>query len=245
MGCNPSTDMKTDYVTQASELPTAPDAAQKPHTTDIHGLQLQDDYFWMRLSDAQKEAKDPTPKPTKWWPTSKAENAYKKTVMAPTEALQTKLYDEIVGRIKKDDESVPVLDKGYWYYSRYEEGKEYAFSCRKKGSMDAEEEVMLDQPAMAEGHNYFAIGGRSVSPDNNLLVYGVDTVSRREYTLYVKDLAHGRSAGGPHPQDHGRRNLGQRQQDPLLHQEGPGDLAFIADLQARVGHGRERGRAGV
>ena len=62
--------------------------------------------------------------------------------MAPTEALQTKIYDEIVGRIKKDDESVPVLDKGYWYYSRYEEGKEYAFSCRKKGSMDAEEEVM-------------------------------------------------------------------------------------------------------
>ena len=191
MGCNPSTDMKTDYVTQASELPTAPDAAKKPHTTDIHGLQLQDDYFWMRLSDAQKEAEQPDAQTDEVVAYLEAENAYKKTVMAPTEALQTKLYDEIVGRIKKDDESVPVLDKGYWYYSRYEEGKEYAFSCRKKGSMDAEEEVMLDQPAMAEGHNYFAIGGRSVSPDNNLLVYGVDTVSRREYTLYVKDLRTG------------------------------------------------------
>ena len=124
MGCNPSTDMKTDYVTQASELPTPPDEAKKPHTSDIHGLQLQDDYFWMRLSDAQKEAKQSDAQTEEVVAYLEAENAYTKTVMAPTEALQTKIYDEIVGRIKKDDESVPVLDKGYWYYSRYEEGKE-------------------------------------------------------------------------------------------------------------------------
>ena len=193
LGCNsPSSDMKTpEYVTQASELPTAPDAAQKPHTTDIHGLQLQDDYFWMRLSDEQKAAKESDAQTTEVVDYLKAENAYTKEAMAPTEGLQEKIYEEIVGRIKKDDESVPVLDKGYWYYSRYEEGKEYAYSCRKKGSMEAAEEVMLDQPSMAEGHNYFAIGGRSVSPDNNLLVYGVDTISRRQYTLYIKDLATG------------------------------------------------------
>ena len=194
LGCNTpsSQDMKTSpIVTKASELPTPPDAAQKPHATDIHGMQLQDPYFWMRLSDEQKEAKAPDAQTSEVVAYLEAENAYKKTVMAPTEALQTKLYDEIVGRIKKDDESVPVLDKGYWYYSRYEEGKEYPFTCRKKGSMDADEEVMLDQSAMAEGHNYFAVGGRSVSPDNNLLVYGVDTVSRRQYTLYVKDLTTG------------------------------------------------------
>ena len=184
--------MKTsDYVTKASELPTPPDAAKKPHTTDIHGIQLHDDYFWMRLSDAQKEAKEPDAQTAEVVAYLEAENAYKKEVMAPTEAFQTKLYDEIVGRIKKDDESVPVLDKGYWYYTRYEEGKEYPYSCRKKGSMEADEEIMLDQPAMAEGHSYFAVGGRSVSPDNNLLVYGVDTVSRRQYTLYVKDLRTG------------------------------------------------------
>ena len=138
LGCNPpsSQNMKTsDYVTQASELPTPPDAAQKPHTTDIHGLQLNDDYFWMRLSDAQKEAEEADAQTSDVVAYLEAENGYKKEVMAPTEALQTKLYDEIVGRIKKDDESVPVLDKGYWYYSRYEEGKEYAFTCRKKGSM--------------------------------------------------------------------------------------------------------------
>ena len=128
------------------------------------------DYEALCPSDAQKEAKQSDTQTEEVVAYLKAENAYTKTVMAPTETLQTKIYDEIVGRIKKDDESVPVLDKGYWYYSRYEEGKEYAFSCRKKGSMDAEEEVMLDQPAMAEGHNYFAIGGRSVSPNNNLLV---------------------------------------------------------------------------
>jgi oligopeptidase B len=193
LGCNsPSSDMKTpEYVTQASALPTAPDAAQKPHTTDIHGLQLQDDYFWMRLSDEQKAAKESDAQTTEVVDYLKAENAYTKEAMAPTEGLQEKIYEEIVGRIKKDDESVPVLDKGYWYYSRYEEGKEYPYSCRKKGSMEAAEEVMLDQPAMAEGHNYFAIGGRSVSPDNNLLVYGVDTVSRRQYTLYIRDLATG------------------------------------------------------
>jgi oligopeptidase B len=194
LGCNTSStqDMKTsDYVTKASELPTPPDAEKKPHITDIHGIQLHDDYFWMRLSDEQKEAKEPDAQTAEVVAYLEAENAYKKDVMAPTEAFQIKIYDEIVGRIKKDDESVPVLDKGYWYYSRYEEGKEYPFSCRKKGSMDAEEEVMLDQPAMAEGHSYFAVGGRSVSPDNNLLVYGVDTVSRRQYTLYVKDLSTG------------------------------------------------------
>ena len=193
LGCNsPSSDMKTpEYVTQASELSTAPDAAQKPHTTDIHGLQLQDDYFWMRLSDEQKAAKESDAQTTEVVDYLKAENAYTKEAMAPTEGLQEKIYEEIVGRIKKDDESVPVLDKGYWYYSRYEEGKEYPYSCRKKGSMEAAEEVMLDQPAMAEGHNYFAIGGRSVSPDNKLLVYGVDTISRRQYTLYIKDLATG------------------------------------------------------
>ncbi|MDB0024913.1 S9 family peptidase [Flavobacteriales bacterium] len=193
LGCNsPSSDMKTpEYVTQASALPTAPDAAQKPHTTDIHGLQLQDDYFWMRLSDEQKAAKESDGQTTEVVDYLKAENAYTKDAMGPTEGLQEKIYEEIVGRIKKDDESVPVLDKGYWYYSRYEEGKEYPYSCRKKGSMEAAEEVMLDQPAMAEGHNYFAIGGRSVSPDNKLLVYGVDTISRRQYTLYIKDLATG------------------------------------------------------
>lgn len=193
LGCNsPSSDMKTpEYVTQASELSTAPDAAQKPHTTDIHGLQLQDDYFWMRLSDEQKAAKELDAQTTEVVDYLKAENAYTKEAMAPTEGLQEKIYEEIVGRIKKDDESVPVLDKGYWYYSRYEEGKEYPYSCRKKGSMEAAEEVMLDQPSMAEGHNYFAIGGRSVSPDNNLLVYGVDTISRRQYTLYIKDLSTG------------------------------------------------------
>ena len=193
LGCNtPSQDMKTsDYVTKASALPTPPDAAQKPHTTDIHDLQLQDEYFWMRLSDAQKEASEPDAQTAEVVAYLEAENGYKEEVMAPTKTLQTKLYNEIVGRIKKDDESVPVLDKGYWYYSRYEEGKEYPYTCRKKGTMEAEEEVMLDQPALAEGHSYFAVGGRSVSPDNNLLIYGVDTVSRRQYTLYVKDLRTG------------------------------------------------------
>ena len=205
MGCNtPSQNMKTpDYVTKASELPSAPDAQKKAHTTDIHGIQLHDDYFWMRLSDEQKEALEPDAQTAEVVAYLEAENAYKKEVMAPTEAFQTQIFDEIVGRIKKDDESVPVLDKGYWYYSRYEEGKEYPYTCRKLGTMDAEEEIMLDQPAMAEGHKYFAVGGSNVSPDNNLLVYGVDTISRREYTLYVKDLRTGEVLSDRIPQTTG------------------------------------------
>ncbi|MGY8888592.1 MAG: S9 family peptidase, partial [Flavobacteriales bacterium] len=93
--------------------------------------------------------------------------------------------------IVKDDESVPVFYRGYWYYSRYEEGKEYAFNCRKKDSLENPEEVLLDGPQLAEGHSYFAIGGSSISPNNNIIVYGIDTVSRRQYTLRFKDLTTG------------------------------------------------------
>ncbi|MGY8884514.1 MAG: S9 family peptidase [Flavobacteriales bacterium] len=169
----------------------APDAKVIPHVTEIHNLELNDDYFWMRLSDAQKEAKTPDDQTQDVLDYLNAENDYKESALAPTKDFQSELFDEIVGRIVKDDESVPVFYRGYWYYSRYEEGKEYAFNCRKKDSLENPEEVLLDGPQLAEGHSYFAIGGSSISPNNNIIVYGIDTVSRRQYTLRFKDLTTG------------------------------------------------------
>jgi len=121
----------------------------------------------------------------------KAENEYLQAVLKPTEALQEKLYQEIVGRIKQTDMSVPYRDNGYYYYTRYEEGKEYPVYCRKKGSLDSPEEIMLDGNVLAEGQPFFSLGGLEVSPNNTLLAYAVDTVSRRLYVQRFKNLNSG------------------------------------------------------
>ncbi len=120
-----------------------------------------------------------------------AENTYTKEVMKDTEMLQDKIFNEIVGRIKQTDMSVPYILNGYQYYTRYEEGKEYPVYCRKKLIQDAPEEVMLDGNKMAEGYPYFQIGSWEVSKSNEMLVYSVDTVSRRKYTLHFKSLKTG------------------------------------------------------
>ncbi|NNC82637.1 MAG: S9 family peptidase [Flavobacteriales bacterium] len=169
----------------------APQAEKVPEQLTMHGDTRVDDYYWMKLSDEQKNAEEKDEQTQKVVTYLEAENEYTKGVLSSTEGLQQKLYDEIVARLDPNDQSVPVKVNGYWYYSRYEEGKEYPFFCRKKESLDADEEIMLNGPKMAEDHAYFAIGGRSVSEDNQLLVYGVDTVSRRQYTLYVKNLETG------------------------------------------------------
>ncbi|MCK5765888.1 MAG: S9 family peptidase [Bacteroidales bacterium] len=120
-----------------------------------------------------------------------AENAYTSAMLKHTAEFQTTLYDEIVGRIKQTDMSVPYKRNGYYYYSRYEEGKEYPVYCRKKGNLEADEEIMLNVNEMAEGYSYFQVGGISVSHNNKIIAYGVDTVSRRKYTIYFKDLESG------------------------------------------------------
>ncbi|MDG0967656.1 MAG: S9 family peptidase [Flavobacteriaceae bacterium] len=168
-----------------------PVAKQIPEKLEIHGDTRIDPYFWMRLSDAQKEAEEPDAQTQDVLDYLHAENKYLKQEMKPTEALQEKLYEEIVGRIKQDDSSVPVTVNGYTYYTRFEEGQDYPYHCRTKDEKQADEEVMLNGPKMAEGKSYFSIGGRSVSENNQYLAYGVDLVSRREYTLHIKDLTTG------------------------------------------------------
>src|SRR5690606_20064933 len=120
-----------------------------------------------------------------------AENAYLETMMSGTKDLQESLFKEMKGRIKKDDESVPYYQNGYYYYTRTEEGSEYFKFCRKKGNLNAPEEILLDVDKMAEGYAYFAAVGFNVSPDNQLIAYGVDTLSRRQYTIHIKNIKTG------------------------------------------------------
>jgi oligopeptidase B len=157
-----------------------PVAEKKTKELTIHGHTRIDPYYWLRERD--------NPEVIAYL---EAENAYREAVMRSTQPLQEKLYKEMVGRIRQDDASVPYRENGYYYYTRYEEGREYPIYCRKKGSLEAPEEVLADVNELAAGHDYFHVGGMSVSPDNRFLAIGIDTVSRRIYTIRIRDLETG------------------------------------------------------
>ncbi|TAA28883.1 S9 family peptidase [Pseudoxanthomonas winnipegensis] len=169
--------------TLAATQATPPDAAKKPHVvTAPFGAQRQDEYYWLR---------DDTRANPQMLDYLKAENAYADAVLAPLKPLQDTLYKEIVARIKQDDASVPYRERGYWYYTRFETGKDYPVHARRKGSMEAPEEVMLDVNALADGKGYYSVGTWDVSQDNRLLAYADDAVGRRQYTIRFKDLSTG------------------------------------------------------
>ena len=170
---------------------TIPKATKKPYEMTEHGNTRIDNYYWMRLTDDQKSAKKYDNQTAEVVEYIEDENSYLESNLSHTKNFQDDLFEEIVGRIEKDDESVPYFDNGYFYYSRYESGKEYAIHCRKKGSLDGQEEILLDENILADGFDYFAIGGRRVSPDNKWLAYGVDTLSRRIYEIHFKNLETG------------------------------------------------------
>ncbi|WP_317170938.1 S9 family peptidase [Sphingobacterium micropteri] len=176
---------KTTKNTASWPTVTAPVAQKKIHNRIIHHDTVADDYYWM--NDYFKKGPDSA----EVIAYLEAENSYTAAMLQDTEKFQETLFHEMKGRIKEKDESVPYLKNGYYYYSRTEEGKQYYKFCRKKGSLDAPEEVLLDVDDMAEGYAYYAASGFSISPDNKLLAFGVDTVSRREYTIYVKNLETG------------------------------------------------------
>jgi oligopeptidase B len=159
-----------------------PVAAKKPYQVPSPNGERMDPYYWLR---------DDTRQSPEVLAYLQAENAYRDAVMAPTRDLQDKLYAELVGRIKPDDSSVPVLEHGYWYYTRFEPGKDYPLYVRRKGTMSAAEEVLLDGNAMSAGHEYFQIGSAQASRDGRLLAFTEDDVGRRQYTLRIKDLASG------------------------------------------------------
>jgi oligopeptidase B len=163
--------------------PTPPVAEKRPHEVRApHGATREDEYYWLR--DDKRENPDVLGY-------LRTENAYTDALLAPLAPTIASLYGEIVGRIAQDDESVPYRKHGYFYYTRFVSGKDYPVVARKKGKLDAPEEVMLDQNAMAEGKPYYALSAYQVSPNNRLLAYAEDTVGRRQYVIHVKNLATG------------------------------------------------------
>jgi oligopeptidase B len=165
---------------QSTDIPGPPVAKKQPHVTEIHGRKLQDDYFWFR------DKSNPDVRAY-----LEAENAYTDVVMRPTAPLQNKLYDEMLSRIKETDVNVPYREGDYFYYSRTEKGKQYPYLCRKKGSLDAPEELVLDVNKLAEAQTFMAVAAYRVSDDGNLLAYSTDNTGFRQYTLHVKDLKTG------------------------------------------------------
>jgi oligopeptidase B len=156
-------------------------ADKKPKTTNIHGDTLVDDYFWLR------EKTNPAVVAH-----LQAENTYTDLVMKPTAPLQEKLYNEMLSHIKQTDVNVPYRWGNYFYYSRTEEGKQYPIFCRKQGSLEAPEEIVLDQNELAKGQKFMSVGAFVPSDDGSLLAYSTDNTGYRQYTLRVKDLRNGK-----------------------------------------------------
>ena len=158
---------------------------KKPYAvTAPHGATRNDDYYWLR---------DDSRKNPEMLAVLNAENAYADSILASSKSLAETLYKEITSRIKQDDSSVPYFKQGYWYYTRFETGKDYSIIARRKSTMDAPEEILFEQNIMAAGKGYFSIGDWEVSPNNQLIAWAEDSVGRRQYQLFVKDLATGKT----------------------------------------------------
>lgn len=169
----------------------APKASKVAKELVIHNDVRIDDYYWLRLSDDEKNAETPSEKTKKVLSYLNEENAFYEGETLHTKQFQEDLFLEMKSRIKEDDSSVPYFKNGYYYISRYDIGKQYPIYTRKKGSLDAEEEIFLDVNILAEGHEYFDIGGMSISNDNQILAYGVDDTGRRQYNIHFKNIASG------------------------------------------------------
>src|SRR5690606_25481324 len=179
---------------------TPPDAEKRPPVVKApHGAERGDEYYWLR---------DDTREDAAMLADLEAENADASQVMAPLKAVEDRLYDEIVGRIRQDDSSIPARERGWWYYARYETGKDYPIHARRKDGPGVDalsiqqanergdfagEEVLLDVNALAEGKDYYSVGAYEVSQDNRVLAWADDTNGRRQYTFRFRDLATGKA----------------------------------------------------
>ncbi|WP_333661482.1 S9 family peptidase [Chishuiella changwenlii] len=158
----------------------APIAKKIEKKLEKHGDVRIDNYYWLNERE--------NPEVIKYL---EDENAYTKAILEPTEEFQTKLFEEMKARIKEDDSSVPYKLNGFWYLTEFQKGKEYPIHKRRKDSLDNNDEILFDVNLMAEGHSYYNLGGISISTNNELCSFGVDNVSRRIYTIQIKDLKTG------------------------------------------------------
>jgi len=169
-------------TTATAADPTPPRAEQRPFTVTSPFGNREDPWYWLR--DDKRTDKD-------MLAYLEAENAYTAAIMAPRRAAQEKLYNEIIGRLKQDDASVPQRKNGYWYYTRYETGKQYPIYARRKGSMDAAEQIIIDGNASSVGHAFYQVANYEVSPDGRWVAIAEDTVGRRQYDIRIKDMQSG------------------------------------------------------
>ena len=160
-----------------SILPRPPQAIKERHVVTVHGQELEDDYFWLQTRD--------DPRVLQYLD---AENRYADAVLQHTEVLQKKLYDEFVARTKQDDQTVPQRWGDFFYYSRWEKDHQYHIHCRRRGKLDAPEQIILDENTLAKAGEYFAMGATELSPDQRWLAFSVDDTGEEQYTLQVKDL---------------------------------------------------------
>jgi oligopeptidase B len=173
---------RTESESMPQSAPVPPIAAVRPHLVESpHGTRV-DEYYWLR---------DDTRTNPEVLGYLNAENAYKEAMTAHSNALEERLYNEIIARLKQDDSTVPYRKRGYWYYTRFETGKEYPVYARKAGTLGAAEQVMLDGNALAVGHDFYEVGAMAIAPNNRILAYVDDAVGRRQYTLRFKDLETG------------------------------------------------------
>jgi len=174
--------LPTMIFAAADPAPAPPSAKVAPHITEINGHKMIDNYAWLR-EKSNPEVRAYLEK----------ENAYTDSVMKPTEPFQKKLYDEMLSRIKETDVEVPYREGDYFYYVRFEAGKQYPIRCRRKGSMDAPEEVVLDVNELAQGRTFMTVQAFAVSPDGNQLAYSYDNTGFRQFNLALKDLRTGKT----------------------------------------------------
>ncbi len=187
-------------LASAQTPPTPPDADKKPHVVKTpFGAERQDEYYWLR-DDSRKDAA--------MLGYLNAENAYADAVLAPSKPVQDRLYEEVVARIKQDDASVPYRDRGWWYYSRFQTGKDYPIHARRKDGIGidalsiqqanaagdfAGEQVLLDVNQLATGKDYYSVGDYEITPDNAVLAYADDSNGRRQYTVRFRNLETGQA----------------------------------------------------
>ena len=162
-----------------SEIPE-PRAEKINKVMKIHDHERNDEFYWLNERGNQKVIDY-----------LNQENDYRNSYMKDFKNLENELFEEIKSRIKEDDSSVPYLDNGYYYYTRFEKGKQYPIYCRKKESLSNKEEILIDVNVISKGHEYFRIGGIDISPNNKIMAYSVDTLSRRLYTIHFKNLETG------------------------------------------------------
>ncbi len=172
-------------IAQTTAMPNPPVAAKKPITVVKFGDTRVDDYFWLREKTS--------PEVTAYL---KAENDYTQTVLGPMKDFQETLYKDMLSRIKETDENVPYRKGDYWYYSRTETGKQYSIHCRKKNSLEAPEEVILDLNELAKGHSFLGLSAFAVSPNGKILAYSLDFTGFRQYTLQFRNLETGKTLDG-------------------------------------------------